>query len=137
MLNLYTNLLLVLNFLAILYVISRSTSVRGIVNSQQEFEKKWRDKNKKLMKEVIELRKALDQSHQVLLDQLERLQQKETVGQQSIPSVSSQHLLLNDRYKDIFELKEKGLTAEQIAKELEKGYGEVAFILDLANQGHS
>jgi len=43
-------------------------------------------------------------------------------------------LLLHDRYKEIFDLHNQGLSVDQIAMKLEKGSGEVAFILQLAVQ---
>lgn len=43
------------------------------------------------------------------------------------------NLFITERYKEIFDLYDKGLSAEQIAKELEKGLGEISFILQLAN----
>jgi hypothetical protein len=140
-LNLNTDLLLGLNFLVVLYLVFRHTNIQRRISNQQDLGNKWLEKNKKLIKEVTELKKAVEKSHQTLLDQLKLLQQERVIEppqSRELPSSPrAQHLLLNDRYKEIFELKEKGLTTEQIAKELDKGYGEVAFILDLANQEHS
>ena len=44
------------------------------------------------------------------------------------------NLFITERYKEIFDLQDKGMSDEQIAKELEKGLGEVSFILQLANR---
>jgi len=38
---------------------------------------------------------------------------------------------LKERYREIFQLEEQGLSAEQIAAKLNKGLGEVEFILRL------
>lgn len=61
-------------------------------------------------------------------------QHMEAAVDQTTKSLNKQHLLLQDRYREIFELYGQGLTAEEIAKKLNKGYGEVAFILELAAQ---
>jgi DNA-binding NarL/FixJ family response regulator len=66
-------------------------------------------------------RKALEKSLQASL--------KQTVKTEKQPE-----LHLNDRYKDIFDLHEQGLTVDEIARKLEKGVGEVSFILQLASK---
>lgn len=141
MYNLITNLLLGLNLLAVLYLIIRNTSIRGVINNQQNFEKECFEKNNKLIREVVELGRVVERSHRNIQNQIQQLRQERIVENLSTGdldlSASAQHLLLNDRYKEIFDLKKNGLTVEQIAKELGKGYGEVAFILDLANQDHA
>ena len=47
------------------------------------------------------------------------------------------NLNMNPRFTRIFELEQKGMTVEQIAKELDMGQGEVSLVVSLAKNGQA
>ncbi|MEH7438407.1 helix-turn-helix domain-containing protein [Neobacillus drentensis] len=134
--------LLVINFIAVLYLVSKS-SLRKKLDYQQELHLKMLSNQEKMIHQISELKGMMEQNQ--IVHQLEYEQWKEEIkvlgsSIKAVPkstSGSGQHLFLNDRYKEIFDLQDKGLTAEEIAKELGKGCGEVTFILQLADQARS
>lgn len=91
-----------------------------------------------LSSEITELKRAMD--HQRALTQKEfallrdEIQPFKISIKTPIDSNGVQNLIVNNRYTEIFELQKKGLSAEQIAAKLDKGLGEVEFILQLAVQ---
>jgi ABC-type multidrug transport system fused ATPase/permease subunit len=127
--------LLVLIFIGVLFLI-RNSSFRNAFDDQQVFYQKMSENNRKLILEITELKKNLEHSHTLLQHAFEQWrterQEFETAKQSAVKSSKRQNLFLNDRYSEIFELQEQGLSVEQIAKELGKGCGEVSFILQLA-----
>jgi ATP/maltotriose-dependent transcriptional regulator MalT len=127
--------LLVLVFIGVLFLI-RKSSFRNALDDQQVFYQKMSENNRKLILEITELKKNLEHSHTLLQHAFEQWrterQEFETAKQSPAKSNKRQNLFLNDRYSEIFELQEQGLSVEQIAKELGKGCGEVSFILQLA-----
>jgi len=48
--------------------------------------------------------------------------------------VERETLFLNERYKEVFELQDQGLSVSEIAKKLEKGDTEIQLILQLAGK---
>lgn len=96
------------------------------------------ENNQKMILEITELKKDLEHSHTLLQQAFKQWRTErqafETTNQSASKSSNEQNLFLNDRYSEIFELHKKGLTVEQIAKELGKGCGEISFILQLDAQ---
>lgn len=141
--------LLSLNLIGVLYLIIRS-SIRPKVDIQKEFTLmrdlylKLNENNSKLRMEISKLSKIVD-ANQIKIQEIKV--QAEVEGQPIssnfkttnlfINDNNEKKLLLNDRFKEIFELHEKGLSVEQIARKMEKGNDEVSFILQLANQAQS
>jgi DNA-binding NarL/FixJ family response regulator len=91
-----------------------------------------------LSRELTELKRTVD--HQKTLAQQEFNQLREEVKSFTVnihaprDSKSEQSSLLTIRHMEIFELQNKGLSTEQIAAKLDRGLGEVEFILQLAGQ---
>jgi DNA-binding NarL/FixJ family response regulator len=134
--NLLSYSLLSLCLIGILVLIAHDVSSRRVVREVKETMNRLQEQNQKLFKEITGLKKQVEQSGKRIEETLKVIQTT------PVPHTAqrerhnpSEHLLLNDRYKEIFDLKERGLSTEQIAKELQKGFGEVAFILDLAGKG--
>lgn len=86
---------------------------------------------KLLTREMAELTMAIDHLHQSIQQEAEQLRTEVQSIQSSIKGNVQQELLLKERYREIFQLEEQGLSAEQIAAKLNKGLGEVEFILRL------
>jgi DNA-binding NarL/FixJ family response regulator len=130
--------LLVLNLLGVVFLIVKSSSQKKSP-SQQGYYQKILENQKILSREMTELKMAMEHHHTLIKQEYEQLQAERQAFTASVQtkaqSNNGQNLLLNDRYKEIFELQEQGLSAEQIAAKLEKGFGEVDFILQLAAQG--
>jgi hypothetical protein len=137
--------LLAVNLIGVLYLVIKS-SFHKKVDYQQDATLKMLSNQEKIIRQMSDLKSMVENDR--IIDQraqeewkAEILAALDTVAavapETKSTSNSGQHLLLNDRYKEIFNLQKKGLDAEQIAKELGKGYGEVAFILQLADQARS
>jgi hypothetical protein len=134
--NLLSYLLLSLCLIGILYLIARDVTSRRVVHEVKETANRLQEQNQKLFKEITNLKKQVEQSGKRVEETLKVIQTTPIPhAVQKDRTNPSEHLLLNDRFKEIFDLKERGLSTEQIAKELQKGFGEVAFILDLAGKG--
>lgn len=135
MLNYLNATLLGLNLLGVVILVVRGTFERK--NSfGQELQLKIIDEQKKLSREMTVLKQTIEDYQTIFLQESERQRAERQVFEASVQTVTKskreQELFLNDRYKDIFDLQKKGLSAEQIAKKLEKGCGEISFILQLA-----
>ncbi|MDQ0199575.1 DUF6115 domain-containing protein [Neobacillus ginsengisoli] len=135
MLNYLNATLLGLNLLGVVILVVRGTFERK--NSfGQELQLKIIDDQKKLSREMTVLKRTIEDYQTIFLQESERQRAERQVFEASVQTVTNskreQELFLNDRYKEIFDLQKKGLSAEQIAKKLEKGCGEISFILQLA-----
>ncbi|MEH7307400.1 DUF6115 domain-containing protein [Neobacillus drentensis] len=135
--------LLIVSIIVVLYLVVKVFS-RQTSDEQQDQHQKIIENQAKLSREIQEL-KVLMKHHQTLIHsereqwktELNTLKASVPVESKANSSDSGQNLFLNDRYKEIFELLEKGLTVDEIAKQLGKGTGEVSFILQLANQART
>lgn len=90
------------------------------------------------MREMSQLKTTMEQQHKLIAHEFEQWKAERQALEVSIQNAPTsnhkENLFLYERYKEIFDLQKQGLTAEQIAKKLEKGSGEVALILQLAVQ---
>ncbi|CAH2712914.1 hypothetical protein BACCIP111895_00047 [Neobacillus rhizosphaerae] len=137
----YVNeILLGLNLIGVIYLIVQG-SLRRKIAPKEELYQKMNDNQKQLTREISELKMTLKHYQQTLKQESEQWRIERQTLEASIKAtrktMSGQDLLLNDRYKEIFDLQDQGLSVDQIAKKLEKGSGEVAFILQLAAQQRS
>ena len=135
--------LLVVSIIVVLYLVVKVLS-RQKSDDQQDLHKKIIENQAILSREIHEL-KVLLMHHQTLIQneheqwkaELKAYEASAKIESKTQTSDSGQNLFLNDRYKEIFELQEKGLTVDEIAKQLGKGSGEVSFILQLADQART
>ncbi|MGG1401144.1 hypothetical protein ABE288_25465 [Bacillus salipaludis] len=106
--------------------------------SNMDYHQEILEKLEKLKRETTELELMMECYSLVFKREFNKWKaEKEALPESDLPSqkpTNEQILFLNERYKEIFDLHEQGLSAEQIAKQLDKGYGEVTFILQLASQ---
>ena len=113
-------------------------SLRRKLDSNKDLYQKMNENQKQLIQEITKLKIALKQYQQTIKAENEqwRIDRHELVAsiKATEKTMSGQNLLLHDRYKEIFDLHNQGLSVDQIAMKLEKGSGEVAFILQLAAQ---
>jgi DNA-binding NarL/FixJ family response regulator len=130
-------ILLVLNFIGVLFLIIRSF-FKTKNDSQLELSQKILENQGQLHRQLMEVKAKLEHYYESIQQESEQWRAEkpafEAPLQADAKPKKEQNLLLNDRYKEIFELKEQGLTADEIAKKLDKGFGEVALILGLAAQ---
>lgn len=133
-------ILLCLNLIGILYLVFKN-SFHVKTDNQTTDNQNLLEKQKKLHREMNELKGSIDylrawleQDYKKLKSELQTLR---SIKQEKVKPKTKQNLFLNDRYKEVFDLKEKGLSADEIAKELGKGSGEIALILQLASQDRS
>ncbi|MEH7251007.1 hypothetical protein V7111_02645 [Neobacillus niacini] len=135
-LNYLTEILLVLNLLGVLYLALRIAARE--VPDNRELNLEIFEKQKKLSREMVVLKENLEVYHTVIVKEMhqwkEERQKLEKLVERSAKSQNVHHLFLNDRFEQIFDLQKQGLSVEQIAKKLDKGTGEVSFILELAKQ---
>ena len=131
-------ILLSLILIGIVYLIVRDDSNMKVSPPNSDGQKLL-EQQKQLKTEVKELKENveflklwLDQDYKKMKMDIQSVNC--SPKQENNPTTNRQHLFLNDRYKEIFELHEKGFSADEIAKELGKGSGEIAFILQLAEQ---
>ncbi|AGK55390.1 DUF6115 domain-containing protein [Bacillus sp. 1NLA3E] len=130
-------ILLVLNFIGVLFLIIRSF-FKTKNDSQLVLSQKILENQGQLNRQLMEVKSKLEHYYESI--QLEPQQWRaekpffEAPPQVETKPKKEQKLLLNDRYKEIFELNVQGLTADEIAKKLDRGYGEVSLILGLAAQ---
>ncbi|MEH7504897.1 hypothetical protein V7152_23280 [Neobacillus drentensis] len=134
--------LLVVNIIVVLCFVVKGFS-RQKSDDQQDTHQKIIKNQAKLTREIHELKVLLKHNHTLIQNEHEQWKADIKAFEASIlaesksksnSSSNGQNLLLNDRFKEVFDLLEKGLTVEQIAKETGKGCGEVSFILQLADQ---
>ncbi|WP_066366940.1 DUF6115 domain-containing protein [Neobacillus fumarioli] len=126
MLTILTISLLVLNFLGMIFLM-----VKNFSSKTSPDHRKILETQKLLTREMAELTMAIDHLHQSIQQEAEQLRTEVQSIQSSIKGNVQQELLLKERYREIFQLEEQGLSAEQIAAKLNKGLGEVEFILRL------
>ncbi|MDF2557324.1 MAG: hypothetical protein K0R71_1152 [Bacillales bacterium] len=129
--------ILVLIIIPILILILKSFT-KWKATQDREMYQRFLENQNILFREITELKRAIDYQKNLAQQEISQLREEikfATVKVQTpIESKSEQNLLLNNRYMEIFELQKKGLTAEQIAAKLDRGLGEVEFILQLASQ---
>lgn len=137
MLTILNITLLVLNLIGVFFLIVKSSSQKKAPH-EQGYMQKMLENQKLLSREMSAMKTAMEDQHALAKQQYELLHAKLHSFAESVQSAPSsnggQNLLLNDRYKEIFELQKKGFSAQQIAAKLDKGLGEVDFILQLAAQ---
>lgn len=123
--------------IGVIYLAVRD-SLRRKLDSNKDLYHKMNENQKQLIQEITELKITLRQYQQTIKAENEqwRIDRHELVAsiKATEKTMSGQNLLLHDRYKEIFDLHNQGLSVDQIAMKLEKGSGEVAFILQLAAQ---
>ncbi|MDR7235687.1 DUF6115 domain-containing protein [Neobacillus drentensis] len=131
------DILLGLNLIGVIYLAIR-VSYSNKFDSQQNLHQKVNENHKQITREITELKIALNHFHKTFKQETEQWRSERQALVATIEATrkanNGQNLLLNDRYKEIFDLQDQGLSVDQIAKKLEKGAGEVAFILQLAAQ---
>ena len=123
--------------IGVIYLAVRD-SLRRKLDSNKDLYQKMNENQKQLIQEITELKIAIRQYQQTIKAENEqwRIDRHELVAsiKATEKTMSGQNLLLHDRYKEIFDLHKQGLSVDQIAMKLEKGSGEVAFILQLSVQ---
>lgn len=138
--NYLIEMLLGLNLVAVVYLIVIGSFGRENA-SQQDMQQIILGKQKNLVREINELKGTMEHYQLLVHKESEKWtaerQAMESPVQATTKSKNQQNLLLNDRYKEIFDLHARGLSVDEIAKKLEKGCGEVTFILELADQEHA
>lgn len=133
--------LLGLNLLGVFYVMVKVT-FRQKANSNQDVNQTLIENMIKMKGELGELKASIDQQNRMLQMELSRIKpERSPVVEKQKPSIKvkvqeerPETLFLNDRYKEIFDLQQQGLSTEEIAKKLKKGYSEVELILQLAGK---
>jgi hypothetical protein len=137
MLNYLTEILLVINLLGVLYLATKISAPQDVPD-HKELPIEIFEKQKKLSRDMVALKENLELYHTVIVKEMhqwrEERQKLEKLVEGSAKSQSVHQLFLNDRFEHIFSLQKQGLSVEQIAKKLDKGTGEVSFILELAKQ---
>ncbi len=130
-------LLLALNLLGVLFI-SVKVSLQKKTDSQQEVNQKLIENMIIIKREMADLKSFIDQHTRLFQIEMARFraEREEAVAAPKIQEVDRQneHLLLNDRYKDVFDLQQQGLSISDIAKKLDKGYTEIEMILQLAGK---
>jgi DNA-binding NarL/FixJ family response regulator len=138
--NYLTEILLGLNLIGLLYLVVIGSFRREVV-PQQELHQKIVENQNKVIREIAELKGTMKYNHTSLQQEIEQWRVERQAFEASVKATTKlkneQNLFLNDRYKEVFDLQKQGLTVEQIAKKLDKGNGEVSFILQLATQEHA
>jgi hypothetical protein len=135
--NYLTEILLVLNLIGVLYLAIRISKHQD-VPIKQDVNLEIFEKQKKVNRDMIELKATLEKTHTQILKELRQLREEnvelQKLVQTPIHTNPEHQLLLNNRYGEIFTLQKQGLSPEQIAKKLDKGTGEVLLIIELAKQ---
>ncbi|MFK9090557.1 DUF6115 domain-containing protein [Bacillus salipaludis] len=133
-------ILLGLNLICVIFLITLG-SLRQRSDSKEDMYQKINGYQKQMVQEMTELKMAVNHYQQLLKQQCEQWQTEKQILEASIKEnrkpMTGQNLLLHHRYQEIFDLQAQGLTVDQIAMKLNKGSGEVAFILQLAAQERS
>ncbi len=111
---------------------------------QKQVYQKFIENNKHVNLEITELRRMVENYHSALKQVKEQLSTRNQIPDSTFQmetklnsEIQEKKLFLNDRFRDVFDLHKQGLSVEQIARELEKEYDEVSFILQLANRTNS
>jgi ATP/maltotriose-dependent transcriptional regulator MalT len=127
--------LLLLNGIGMFLLLMKGTNKQK-GNVQLDLLKKFAEQQMIWNREWNELKTMMEKHHAEVLKELGKWEATRQSLELSIPQTShsnhNQHLFLQDRYKEIFDLHQQGYSVEQISKKLEKGVGEVSFILQLA-----
>lgn len=131
-------ILLGLNLIGVLILIKQG-SFKQENSSQQDVYQNMFQNNVKLKHELSELKRTVDlYAMSIQQKNVQKIQDKKAIlSPVTTKQNNVKNLSLYVRYKEIFDLHNQGLTAEQIARKLEKGYDEVSFILELASQAHA
>lgn len=133
--NYIIEILLGFNLIAAIFLLVRSAVQKRESNPQQGLDPVIIENQKKMSREINELKLILEQYHRSVQGEFEQLRAERKAFEKSVITTTKvnngQDLLLNNRYKEIFDLQKQGLSVEEIAKQLEKGTGEVSFILQL------
>lgn len=135
--------LLTVNLFGVLLLAVKVSSRQKQAN-QQDLQRKIFENQAKMMREIHEIKGNIKHNQLFIQNEFEQwkaeLKPMEASVQPTSPSKSNdngQNLYLTDRYKEIFELLDQGLSVDEIAKRLGKGSGEVSFILQLAYQART
>lgn len=124
---------------AILFLILKSFTQWKTTQDREIYHKLLENQNI-LSREIAELKIAMEEQKKQLQQDFDRFREEvkfQSVEIQApIAPKNEQNMLLNNRYIEIFELQKQGLSAEQIATKLDRGLGEVEFILQLAAQSN-
>ncbi|MDF2859009.1 MAG: hypothetical protein K0Q87_4860 [Neobacillus sp.] len=136
--NYITEILLGLNFIGVLYLVIRNSTRQEAAN-EEENHQAFLVKQQLVLREISELRVNVEDFHQSVKREIKQLRAERKAFEASLQiekkkSKQVENLFLNDRYKEIFDLQQQGLSVEEIANKLEKGHGDVALILQLAAQ---
>ncbi|MFH7818114.1 helix-turn-helix domain-containing protein [Neobacillus thermocopriae] len=123
--------LLLLNGIGVFLLLLKGTNKQK-GNVQIDLQKKFAEQQMIWNREWNELKTMMERHHEEVLTELGKWEATRQSMQQTSHSTQNQHLFLQDRYKEIFHLHQQGFSVEQIAKKLDKGVGEVSFILQLA-----
>lgn len=129
--------LLVLNLIVVVYLVVRSFFQQNFT-SEQNLNQKIIENNEKITCEINELKMTIEHFQKTVKQGIEQWRAERQAFEASVQaktkSKAGQALLLNDRYKEVFDLQKQGLSVDQIAKQLEKGSGEISFIIQLSAQ---
>jgi DNA-binding NarL/FixJ family response regulator len=129
--------LLSLNFLGVLFIIYK-ISIQKKSDTQQELNQKLIENLIKIKREMSDLKTFVDQHTRLFQVEMARFraeQERSPVVASTIEQkVERETLFLNERYKEVFELQDQGLSVSEIAKKLEKGDTEIELILQLAGK---
>ncbi|MDR7001004.1 DUF6115 domain-containing protein [Neobacillus niacini] len=130
-------ILLALIFLGVIFLIARSL-IGEESRTKKDHYQEILEKLGKLKRDTAELELTVECFSLAIKREFNKWQAEKQALAAAVQSVekspNEQQLFLNERYKEIFDLYAQGLSAEQIARKLDKGYGEVSFILQLASQ---
>lgn len=111
----------------------------------QSFAEEMVGENQKLLNRMVELNQQTEQKLAALSNQMKALQDRIDILEQEPKPEAENRIMehqpikqdvlhLHDRYKEVFQLLERGLTREEVSKQLGYGKGELELILQLA--GH-
>ncbi len=130
-------ILLALNFIGVLFLTIRSIK-QPKNDSQTVLGQKILENQGQLHRQLMEVKAKQEHYYKSIKQESKQWRAEKPTFEPPLLAETKpkkeQNLFLNDRYKEIFELKEQGLTADEIAKKLDKGFGEVSLILELAAQ---
>lgn len=133
-------ILLGLNLICVIFLITLG-SLRQRSDSKEDMYQKINGYQKQMVQEMTELKMAVNHYQQLLNQLSDQLRNERETLEASIKAtrktMSGENLFLQHRYQEIFDLHVQGFSADQIAMKLNKGSGEVAFILQLAAQERS
>jgi len=132
--------LLTVNLFCVLLLAAKVSSRQKSAN-QQDLHQKIIENQAKMMREIHEIKGNIRHNQLLIQREFEKWKAELKALEASVQPTShsrsndnGQNLYLNDRYQEIFELLDQGLSVDEIAKRLGKGSGEVSFILQLADQ---